>query len=150
MLSQIRTETVYHTVKWWTMKRILTLLHLGLLDSLVSHQIYRDAKECLNLLSQRLGTSQFFFGDTWVCFSFFCLKWLTKQVRYDSVNTLTLWDFFNLKECWKCCTVVSCLTLYFSDNWMTKQGRNKNFELRQYGFSLILHFSGEADAAPSC
>ncbi|KAF4803050.1 metaxin 3 [Turdus rufiventris] len=36
----------------------------GLLDSLVSHQIYRDAKECLNLLSKRLGTSQFFFGDT--------------------------------------------------------------------------------------
>ncbi|XP_051709612.1 metaxin-3 isoform X3 [Oryctolagus cuniculus] len=27
-------------------------------------QIYRDAKECLNLLSYRLGTSQFFFGDT--------------------------------------------------------------------------------------
>ncbi|KAM6111519.1 metaxin-3-like [Phoenicopterus ruber ruber] len=27
-------------------------------------QIYRDAKECLNLLSKRLGTSQFFFGDT--------------------------------------------------------------------------------------
>ncbi|KAM6230719.1 metaxin-3 isoform 2-T2 [Porphyrio hochstetteri] len=26
--------------------------------------IYRDAKECLNLLSKRLGTSQFFFGDT--------------------------------------------------------------------------------------
>ncbi|GAB1298435.1 Metaxin [Apodemus speciosus] len=26
--------------------------------------IYRDAKECLNLLSNRLGTSQFFFGDT--------------------------------------------------------------------------------------
>lgn len=24
----------------------------------------RDAKECLNLLSNRLGTSQFFFGDT--------------------------------------------------------------------------------------
>lgn len=32
--------------------------------ALVSHQIYRDAKECLNLLSKRLGTSQFFFGDT--------------------------------------------------------------------------------------
>ncbi|XP_030907509.1 metaxin-3 isoform X3 [Melopsittacus undulatus] len=30
----------------------------------VESQIYRDAKECLNLLSKRLGTSQFFFGDT--------------------------------------------------------------------------------------
>ncbi|XP_075397331.1 metaxin-3 isoform X3 [Tenrec ecaudatus] len=30
----------------------------------VEGQIYRDAKECLNLLSKRLGTSQFFFGDT--------------------------------------------------------------------------------------
>ncbi|XP_058512272.1 metaxin-3 isoform X2 [Ochotona princeps] len=30
----------------------------------VEAQIYRDAKECLNLLSHRLGTSQFFFGDT--------------------------------------------------------------------------------------
>nr|XP_031303148.1 metaxin-3 isoform X2 [Camelus dromedarius] len=30
----------------------------------VEAQIYRDAKECLNLLSNRLGTSQFFFGDT--------------------------------------------------------------------------------------
>ncbi|XP_027738270.1 metaxin-3 isoform X3 [Empidonax traillii] len=29
----------------------------------VEAQIYRDAKECLNLLSKRLGTSQFFFGD---------------------------------------------------------------------------------------
>ncbi|KAM8792477.1 metaxin-3-like isoform 2-T2 [Eudromia elegans] len=30
----------------------------------VEAQIYRDAKECLNLLSKRLGTSQFFFGNT--------------------------------------------------------------------------------------
>ncbi|XP_051499115.1 metaxin-3 isoform X4 [Apus apus] len=30
----------------------------------VEAQIYRDAKECLNLLSKRLGTSQFFFGET--------------------------------------------------------------------------------------
>uniref|UniRef100_A0A8P0NQD3 Metaxin 3 n=2 Tax=Canis lupus familiaris TaxID=9615 RepID=A0A8P0NQD3_CANLF len=30
----------------------------------VEAQIYRDAKECLNLLSNRLGTSQFFFGDS--------------------------------------------------------------------------------------
>ncbi|KAM6328021.1 metaxin-3 isoform 4-T4 [Alca torda] len=30
----------------------------------VEAQIYRDAKECLNLLSKRLGTSQFFFGHT--------------------------------------------------------------------------------------
>ncbi|XP_048148117.1 metaxin-3 isoform X1 [Corvus hawaiiensis] len=30
----------------------------------VEAQIYRDAKECLNLLSKRLGTAQFFFGDT--------------------------------------------------------------------------------------
>ncbi|XP_020725696.2 metaxin-3 isoform X3 [Odocoileus virginianus] len=29
----------------------------------VEARIYRDAKECLNLLSNRLGTSQFFFGD---------------------------------------------------------------------------------------
>ncbi|XP_075694916.1 metaxin-3 isoform X1 [Rhinoderma darwinii] len=29
----------------------------------VEAQIYKDAKECLNLLSNRLGTSQFFFGD---------------------------------------------------------------------------------------
>ncbi|XP_052503020.1 metaxin-3 isoform X3 [Budorcas taxicolor] len=29
----------------------------------VEAQIYRDAKECLNLLSNRLGRSQFFFGD---------------------------------------------------------------------------------------
>ncbi|XP_025929556.1 metaxin-3 [Apteryx rowi] len=29
----------------------------------VEAQIYRDAKECLNLLSKRLGTSQFFFGN---------------------------------------------------------------------------------------
>lgn len=29
----------------------------------VEAQIYKDAKECLNLLSNRLGTSPFFFGD---------------------------------------------------------------------------------------
>ncbi|XP_044148088.1 metaxin-3 isoform X2 [Bufo gargarizans] len=29
----------------------------------VEAQIYKDAKECLNLLSNRLGKSQFFFGD---------------------------------------------------------------------------------------
>ncbi|KAG8598688.1 hypothetical protein GDO81_002706 [Engystomops pustulosus] len=29
----------------------------------VEAQIYKDAKECLNLLSNRLGRSQFFFGD---------------------------------------------------------------------------------------
>ncbi|MEE6458488.1 hypothetical protein FKM82_000306 [Ascaphus truei] len=29
----------------------------------VEARIYRDAKECLNLLSNRLGTSQFFFGN---------------------------------------------------------------------------------------
>ena len=29
-------------------------------------QMYRDAQECQNPLSNRLGTSQFFFGDTWV------------------------------------------------------------------------------------
>ncbi|XP_078531327.1 metaxin-3 isoform X2 [Lissotriton helveticus] len=30
----------------------------------VEAQIYKDAKECLNLLSHRLGNSQFFFGNT--------------------------------------------------------------------------------------
>uniref|UniRef100_A0A8D0H4C0 Metaxin 3 n=1 Tax=Sphenodon punctatus TaxID=8508 RepID=A0A8D0H4C0_SPHPU len=30
----------------------------------VEEQIYKDAKECLNLLSSRLGTSPFFFGNT--------------------------------------------------------------------------------------
>ncbi|XP_056397569.1 metaxin-3 isoform X2 [Hyla sarda] len=29
----------------------------------VEAQIYKDAKECLNLFSNRLGTAQFFFGD---------------------------------------------------------------------------------------
>lgn len=31
-----------------------------------SVQIYSEAKECLNLLSHRLGSSHFFFGSTWV------------------------------------------------------------------------------------
>ncbi|KAG8456530.1 hypothetical protein GDO86_002349 [Hymenochirus boettgeri] len=30
----------------------------------VESQVYKDAKECLNLLSNRLGTAQFFFGNT--------------------------------------------------------------------------------------
>lgn len=27
-------------------------------------QLYRDAAECMNLLSQRLGSHKFFFGDS--------------------------------------------------------------------------------------
>lgn len=38
------------------------------LDLHVLLQIYSDAKECLNLLSHRLGSANFFFGNTWVCF----------------------------------------------------------------------------------
>ncbi|XP_023561826.1 metaxin-3 isoform X2 [Octodon degus] len=42
-----------------------TLAYIALLEEkLLPAVIYRDAKECLNLLSNRLGTSQFFFGDT--------------------------------------------------------------------------------------
>ncbi|XP_062068484.1 metaxin-3 isoform X3 [Lepus europaeus] len=42
-----------------------TLAYVALLEEkLLPAVIYRDAKECLNLLSHRLGTSQFFFGDT--------------------------------------------------------------------------------------
>ncbi|OXB80880.1 UNVERIFIED_CONTAM: hypothetical protein H355_016897 [Colinus virginianus] len=42
-----------------------TLAYIALLEEkLLPALIYRDAKECLNLLSKRLGTSQFFFGNT--------------------------------------------------------------------------------------
>ncbi|XP_074851577.1 metaxin-3 isoform X3 [Carettochelys insculpta] len=42
-----------------------TLAYIALLEEkLLPAVIYRDAKECLNLLSNRLGTSQFFFGNT--------------------------------------------------------------------------------------
>ncbi|MEE6458493.1 hypothetical protein FKM82_000306 [Ascaphus truei] len=41
-----------------------TLAYIALLEEkLLPATIYRDAKECLNLLSNRLGTSQFFFGN---------------------------------------------------------------------------------------
>jgi len=30
---------------------------------LVRSQLYHDAVECMNLLSQRLGSNKFFFGD---------------------------------------------------------------------------------------
>ncbi|KAM4707445.1 metaxin-3 isoform 1-T1 [Discoglossus pictus] len=42
-----------------------TLAYIALLEEkLLPALIYRDAKECLNLLSNRLGSSQFFFGNT--------------------------------------------------------------------------------------
>lgn len=34
----------------------------------LSSQIYSDAKECLNLLSYRLGSANFFFGNSWVLY----------------------------------------------------------------------------------
>ncbi|XP_071993732.1 metaxin-3 isoform X3 [Engystomops pustulosus] len=41
-----------------------TLAYVALLEEkLLPAIIYKDAKECLNLLSNRLGRSQFFFGD---------------------------------------------------------------------------------------
>ncbi|XP_053263823.1 metaxin-3 isoform X2 [Podarcis raffonei] len=41
-----------------------TLAYIALLEEkLLPAVIYRDAKECLNLLSNRLGTSPFFFGN---------------------------------------------------------------------------------------
>ncbi|KAM6109418.1 metaxin-3 isoform 2-T2 [Phoenicopterus ruber ruber] len=54
----------------------------------VEAQIYRDAKECLNLLSKRLGTSQFFFGDTPTTLDAFVFGFLAPiyKVRFPRVQ----------------------------------------------------------------
>ncbi|XP_027677280.1 metaxin-3 isoform X5 [Chelonia mydas] len=54
----------------------------------VEAQIYRDAKECLNLLSNRLGTSQFFFGNMPTTLDAFVFGFLAPlyKVRFPRVQ----------------------------------------------------------------
>ncbi|XP_062905406.1 metaxin-3 isoform X2 [Mobula hypostoma] len=52
----------------------------------VEMQIYRDAKECLNLLSYRLGTSNFFFGITPTSFDAFAFGFLAPLYKADLPN----------------------------------------------------------------
>ncbi|XP_030049085.1 metaxin-3 isoform X1 [Microcaecilia unicolor] len=54
----------------------------------VEAQIYKDAKECLNLLSNRLGTSQFFFGNTPTTLDAFVFGFLAPlyKVRFPKVQ----------------------------------------------------------------
>ncbi|XP_072113923.1 metaxin-3 isoform X2 [Mobula birostris] len=52
----------------------------------VETQIYRDAKECLNLLSYRLGTSNFFFGITPTSFDAFAFGFLAPLYKADLPN----------------------------------------------------------------
>lgn len=54
--------------------------------SLCLPQIYSDAKECLNLLSYRLGTANYFFGNSWVFqWSF---KYLYLTFKWKAIGTL--------------------------------------------------------------
>ncbi|XP_066470845.1 metaxin-3 isoform X2 [Tiliqua scincoides] len=80
----------------------------------VEAQIYRDAKECLNLLSSRLGTSSFFFGNIPTTLDAFVFGFLASlyKVPFPKVQ---LQD--HLKQlpnlCRFCDDILSC---YFSPN----------------------------------
>ncbi|XP_041042879.1 metaxin-3 isoform X1 [Carcharodon carcharias] len=52
----------------------------------VEGQVYRDAKECLNLLSYRLGTSNFFFGKIPTSFDAFAFGFLAPLCKAELPN----------------------------------------------------------------
>ena len=58
---------------------------------LVLHQLYSDAKECLNLLSHRLGGDHYFFGNSyvlWINIYILVLVGNTKVIVKGSVSYL--------------------------------------------------------------
>lgn len=59
-------EGKVNAVHWWILCQIfLRVFYFHCWHPTLS-QIYSDAKECLNLLSYRLGTENYFFGNSWV------------------------------------------------------------------------------------
>ncbi|NXN13158.1 MTX1 protein, partial [Indicator maculatus] len=74
-------------------------------------QLYRDARECLTLLSQRLGAQKFFFGDSPASLDAFVFSRLAPLLKAKLPNGKLQQHLKSLKNLCNYCT--SILSLYF-------------------------------------
>ncbi|NXF41437.1 MTX1 protein, partial [Nyctibius bracteatus] len=74
-------------------------------------QLYRDARECLTLLSQRLGSQKFFFGDSPASLDAFVFSRLAPLLKAKLPNGKLQQHLKSLQNLCNYCT--SILSLYF-------------------------------------
>ncbi|NXX83159.1 MTX1 protein, partial [Urocolius indicus] len=74
-------------------------------------QLYRDARECLTLLSQRLGSQKFFFGDSPASLDAFVFSRLAPLLKAKLPNSKLQQHLKSLHNLCNYCT--SILSLYF-------------------------------------
>ncbi|NXF94509.1 MTX1 protein, partial [Eubucco bourcierii] len=74
-------------------------------------QLYRDARECLTLLSQRLGAQKFFFGDSPASLDAFVFSRLAPLLKAKLPNGKLQQHLKSLQNLCNYCT--SILSLYF-------------------------------------
>ncbi|NXP52806.1 MTX1 protein, partial [Heliornis fulica] len=74
-------------------------------------QVYRDARECLTLLSQRLGSQKFFFGDSPASLDAFVFSRLAPLLKAKLPNGKLQQHLKSLQNLCNYCT--SILSLYF-------------------------------------
>ncbi|NXE84541.1 MTX1 protein, partial [Cochlearius cochlearius] len=74
-------------------------------------QLYRDAQECLTLLSQRLGSQKFFFGDSPASLDAFVFSRLAPLLKAKLPNGKLQQHLKSLQNLCNYCT--SILSLYF-------------------------------------
>ncbi|NXJ99831.1 MTX1 protein, partial [Corythaixoides concolor] len=74
-------------------------------------QLYRDARECLTLLSQRLGSQKFFFGDSPASLDAFVFSRLAPLLKAKLPNGKLQQHLKSLQNLCNHCT--SILSLYF-------------------------------------
>ncbi|NXG64349.1 MTX1 protein, partial [Hemiprocne comata] len=74
-------------------------------------QLYRDARECLTLLSQRLGSQKFFFGDSPASLDAFVFSRVAPLLKAKLPNGKLQQHLKSLQNLCNYCT--SILSLYF-------------------------------------
>ncbi|NXY80708.1 MTX1 protein, partial [Glareola pratincola] len=74
-------------------------------------QLYRDARECLTLLSQRLGSQKFFFGDSPASLDAFVFSRLAPLLKAKLPNGKLQQHLKSLQNLCNYCTAI--LSLYF-------------------------------------
>ncbi|NWR38776.1 MTX1 protein, partial [Tachuris rubrigastra] len=82
-------------------------------------QLYREARECLTLLSQRLGSQKFFFGDSPASLDAFVFSRLAPLLKAKLPNGKLQQHLKSLQNLCNYCT--SILSLYFP--WDGGEGR---------------------------
>ncbi|XP_068127907.1 metaxin-3 [Hyperolius riggenbachi] len=80
----------------------------------VEAQIYKDAKECLNLISNRLGTSRFFFGGTPTSLDAFVFGFLAPLLKAKLPKVLLQEHLKQLPNLCHFCDYI--LSAYFTKN----------------------------------